>query len=204
MRKLILALFLVNAALWSIPGHALSITGGLHDGVEVGIIDTLIETTDIFHSGNSSTETETAWVNSVLNESLYASPVKWTVKTDGVSYYSVDDGDNNNVFAFHVNAGFDVPMPDYFIIKNATGTALFHNNALVEWGVFDVSLMAGFNPLLEDFGGFNLGGGEFTISHVTEFVVDDSDRDFPVPEPSISALLGLGLLGMLGVGRRKA
>jgi hypothetical protein len=44
-----------------------------------------------------------------------------------------------------------------------------------------------------------LGGDEqFTISHVTEF---DGSRD--IPEPSILALLGAGLLGLGFTLRRK-
>jgi hypothetical protein len=184
MRKLVLALFLVNAVIWSIPAHALAISGGTYDGTEVGVVDIWLAETNLFNLDNSSPDTETAWVNSILNiDNITAS---WTVKTENVSYYNVTDV-NSGIYAFHVNAGWDVPLPDYFLIKNSTGAALYHNELMYEWGVFDVANLPG----------FNVGNGDFTISHVSELVGNT------VPEPSISALLGMGLIGMIAVGRRK-
>ena len=191
MKKLILALFLVNAALWSIPGHALPLSGNAT--IDVGGIDNYIaETGDPLD--NSSPYTEEDWVNSVLNPTPYPSPVTWIVSDANVPYYAVDADSNLNVFAFNLIVDSVEGPAAYFLIKNSTHTALYQNLDDVLWGVFDV------DDFIAD---FNIGGDDqFQISHITQFITD-GDRDIPVPEPAISALLGLGLVGMVGLGRKK-
>ena len=203
MKKLILVLFLVNAALWSIPAHALIINdGGAHDGENVGVLDILLGETVGLTSSDPVTELE--WVQGVLDNLNPIGPiVKWTVETSGehVPYFSTDA---TNTFAFELSLSGNIPPTDYFIIKNSTHWALYENVGNIDWGVFDASVLIGFN-----LGDGYADDGIFTISHVTEFI-DDGTRGLcpdgncaTVPEPSISALLGIGLLGMIGVSRRR-
>ena len=108
------------------------------------------------------------------------------------------NNDTGDIFAFNLNGDPFLADTDYFIIKNTNKWALFENLANVDWGVFNINAEVIGGNWAGDLTGFNLGNGEFTISHVTEFVGPAS-----VPEPSISALLGIGLLGMIGVSRRR-
>ena len=185
-KRLILALLLVNAALWSIPSHALLITGSITD---VGSIDTYLDqTTDPLD--NSSPYTETEWVNTTL----LTTGITWTVVDANVPYFSVEAGPNDNVFAFSLIFDPVEGPADYFLIKNSTHTALYQNLDNIYWGVFDADSLDA---------GFNIGGSDFTISHVTQLIGGDRGIEQPVPEPTISALLGIGLLGMIGVSRRR-
>ena len=179
--------------------------GGSYDGTTVGYVDTLLaaaDKKDLPKDQSGNVLDETAWVNSILDPNDTAT---FTFKTGNVTYYSTDN--NTTTFAFSLMDSD--PRPDYFLIKNATFQALFENNAYVGWGVFDV------NDILL---GMNLGewDGEegFTISHVTEFTSDggrgglcNPDEDptclSAVPIPAAVWLFGSGLIGLVGVARRK-
>ena len=174
MIKRLLQVGLVLAGFASMPSWAILINdGGVFDGTNVGVVDTLLAEAESV--GNPLSEED--WVNSIL---ATTTTVTYTIKTEPVTYFSTDALD---VFAFELAT---VPGPDYFLVKNATHMALFENLADINWGVFDTSLLT--NDLnLPDL-------EEFTISHVTEFNA--------VPEPGMAGLLGIGLLGMVVTRRR--
>ena len=162
----------------AMPSWAISIVGGTNDGTDVGVVDDLLAQDDM--QGNSNTTTETEWVNLILaDEGL--DPTTYTIKIEeNIPYYSTDTA---NTFAVSLNSN----EPDYFLVKNSTRVALYSNNDLLEWGVFDASLLTG----------FNIPSGEMTISHVTLF-----GGCGDVPEPGVLGLLGIGLLGIV-LGRRR-
>ena len=156
-----------------------SILGGAFDSTPVGDVDSLIAV-DVMQ-GNSNPDTEETWVNDTLNNLNPPGPVvQYTVSIDPVVYY---DTDKTGVYAFELS----VPYPDYFLVKNSTDIALFQNNVELDWGVFNIAEMEGFHL-----------GEEYTISHVTQF-----DSIGEVPIPAAVWLFGSGLLGLVGVARRK-
>jgi hypothetical protein len=176
-RKLRFALFTALTLGFATASQAITITGGLYDGVDVGSLDDLEGVTSSLP--NSKPATEAAWVNSILGPGTVTS---WD-KEETVTYYATDAA---NTFAFAL-----LGDPGYYVIKNAGYWALFQNNASSDWGVFSSTLLpAGMN--------LNGGSGRLTISHVTSF------NPVSVPEPATLGLLGLGLLGVGFARRRKA
>ena len=140
---------------------------------DVGVIDTFIAE-DV---KQGSPTDEATWINTIL--SGIGITVEYEVKTEDVAYFSTDTTD---VFAFDLAP----ESSDYFILKNSQGTALFKNLMDIDWGVFDVTDLSSAMKL-PDF-------TEYTISHVTQFN--------SVPEPGITGLLAIGLLGMVVARRR--
>lgn len=149
-------------------GYTLS--GGATD---VGSADALVGISQLPNSGQ---QTETDWVNSLLNPDT-----TFTTKTETVSYSLVDG--QTSIYAFALQSD-----PGWYIIKNATWWALFQNANSFDWAVFDEDLLPS---------RMNLGGtGELTISHVSEF-----GGSINVPEPSSLTLLAAGLLGLVATRR---
>ena len=77
------------------------------------------------------------------------------------------------------------PESEYFLVKNAKYWALYMNLDERDWGVFDASLL----PTA-----MNIPGG-YTVSHVSRFN--------PIPEPATMTLLGMGLFGLVAVGKKR-
>jgi hypothetical protein len=181
MKKFLTTIFALGAFAFG-TANAATVTIGV-DTFDVGDVDYLVAVDEM--QGNSNPVTETTWVNDTLNGINPDAPtVEYTIKTEDVPYYATDvDG----VYAF----ALEEPVPDFFLVKNSTDIALFQNNIDLSWGVFDIAEMDGFHL-----------GDDFTISHVTQFDIDDGDRNV-VPVPPAVWLFGSGLLGLVGVARRK-
>lgn len=169
MKKLISTL-LISAGLGiTCSANAYIIQAGAFTGTDVGGLDLFLAETNGLP--NSSTATETTWVNSVLEPDT-----TYVIKDEPVAYFATESA---NVFAFQL-----LSSPGYFLIKNAQWWGLFENTASADWGVVDFSAMND---------GFNLPDlRKMTISHVTEF----GDYEVTVPEPSSLLLALAGLLGL--------
>lgn len=146
----------------------------LPDLTPVGELDTFIA--EDAKQGNPAAEE--LWAEGVTGAAL-----DWANKVTDVAY---SETDALGVYAFEMGN-----EPDYFILKNSTRVAIFQNNELRNWGVFD-------SYLLSD--AMNLPSDPYMISHVSTLndpceVDCGPSTNRVVPEPSIPMLLGVGLIG---------
>jgi hypothetical protein len=145
---------------------------------DAGGYDLLVAETSLPNSGS---DTQLNWVNDVLDG-------EFILTTATVLGSWIDISDANATFAYAIS-GMDT---DYFLIKtgNVTKDAnrdfLFQNIGDLSWAVINLNEM-GFKKIE------NING----VSHI------DTYGNAPVPEPATMLLLGSGLVGLAGFGRKK-
>lgn len=143
--------------------------------------DTLITSAALSNSGD---ETERAWVQSVTGQVI---PITLDAKYKDMTWLPVDG--ETGVYAIDLRT----TNPAYFLIKTGkikdgpyagADHFLFRNESATGWGVIDLRAL----------GIPNIG----KISHVAEFTSSAA-----VPEPTTFLLLGIGLVGIAGINRKK-
>ena len=152
----------------------------LPDTTNVGQLDNFI----VEDGSVGSPDNEALWVQTAIGDPT----VEWTISQFNVDY---EETTTTGIWAFSI-----LDEPDYFIIKNSTRIALFSNNIDLGYGVFAASSLSS---------AMNIPTDPWQISHVTSLNGSDGgpDTDVNVPEPGLSLLLGIGLIGVGFVRRAK-
>jgi hypothetical protein len=188
-----LAATLLVGLMFSSQASAIFINGGTFNGVDVGVIDTLLDTTTDLsagglascHPSNSSPTNEICWAN-------FSQGTSYTLAGEQLKVQAYETN-VTGVIAFALKFG-----PGTYIVKNSTDWGLFTNLAHVNWGVIDTTDT--------DLSEFQLGS--LTISHVTNLNGGGGGGGGggpqDIPEPASLLLLGMGLLGLGGLRRHKA
>jgi hypothetical protein len=181
-RFLVNAMVLCGILVFAIPASSYTI----NSGTVVGGLDTYLARIDLANSGDA---TELNWAQNYLRTYLSDPTLVLTMDKNVSSEYTftIVDGQTS------IYAAALADEPEWYFIKVGKGNNdppythyLFQNNALLSYAVFDID-SSGFDIK-------NIG----KISHIGEL-----GGGVPVPEPGTMMLLGSGLVGLAGWGRKK-
>ena len=191
MKKLITTASLITGLFLASPSWALMISGTMTD---VGDADTFIASTTLGNSGNA---TEKAWVDSVLggNNTLTYYDDNNGAGIGGSQFWSdVTDGGQivDDTYAYKFDNG---AQPMYYFLKLGTGNSNADDHYLFQ-------NLSDLNYAVVDFGSLNMGNLSFNIGRISH-IGGYGGTPPSVPEPSAAALMGLGLLMMGLITRRR-
>jgi len=122
-----------------------------------------------------------------------------TATGTGVSFFDIDANLNFDSPELNVNGdgnGLSLVSTNFFGSFSATG--FFWEEAVQEFILTDGNII---KIALDD--GFQLSCTAVTTVHATITNLGGGGAGAPVPEPSTTILMGLGLLGLVGYGRKK-
>lgn len=165
-------------------------------GINVGGLDNIIGSADL---GNSGYQSELQWTQNLLS-SLYGGDLSdyWFPENSDINGWSgftlVDGEDPNNPDVYGLDfAQYLTNYPAFYFIKYGDGGIpglnshqMYENIVELQWAV--ISLNAVSTAL------------NFDIQRVSHI---QGTQGQPVPEPTTMLLLGSGLIGLAGLGRKK-
>ncbi len=171
----------ITALIVCVSSPAFSYSVGLND---VGAVDSLVA----WGSPNSGDQNEINWVNQKLGTSYTTADLTKYPSNSIPMVWQETDVSGIYALAFQT-------IPEYFYIKTGNGNIitgeyegynhfLFKNDAALGWAVVDLGAL-----------GIEINNIE-AFSHIGEV------GETQAPEPAGLLLLGLGLIGVVGIGRK--
>lgn len=185
MKKKLMAGLATGLFLMATAGMAQALT------ISVGDVDAELARTNLPNVGDA---TVLDWVNTEVGSS-YQTVNRIEFNGENNNGWSLVDGETS-IFAHNIDHD---PHYAHFMVKSGNVTEgdlyrewLFQNNPSYSWAVIDLDAM-GFEKT------DNIGG----ISFLATFENGTPENGTPVPEPATMLLLGAGVAGLVGVGRRR-